>query len=138
MELATALTMEEIEAGKNYYDFNKPEKYRKAMPTQEELTAILSDRKVTLDDLLHKVCPVGYIHVVCDGELMPYHLSWDGMTTNFKPACYKEYSGLLKSIVEIHPQGFLYINYSNVKKAHDFICDMQGLSLPSRFRRFFY
>lgn len=134
---ATEFSREQIAEDRNYYAFNILPKYAKHMPTQEELMEKVNGKYITFEQFITEILPIGQMWMSCNGEVIPYQMSWEPGYVNITEYGRKEYAGLLKCVVEICSQGFLYLHYNCSNRANMFVADLQGLSAPSRIAAVF-
>ncbi len=114
------MTPAELAALPNFFDDQKPAKYKEAMKDQKYYEEQVNGKNITLDQFMHEICPMGFFWVMVDGMVLQLSMSWEPGYVGFTPYCYKLYGGFLRSIVSIHPQGLLTVDYDNPKKAEQF------------------
>lgn len=129
---ATEFNPEQVEGKRNYYAFERFPKYDKYMPSQAELMEKVNGKYITFEQFITEILPIGQMWISCNGEAIYPYLSWEPGYVRFTEYGRKEYAGLLKCIVEVCAQGFLYLHYNNYNKAHDFVSDMRGLTTSAR------
>ena len=129
---ATEFNPEQVEGKRNYYAFERLPKYDKHMPSQAELMEKVNGKYITFEQFITEILPIGQMWISCNGEAIHPYLSWEPGFVRFTEYGRKEYAGLLKCVVEVCAQGFLYLHYPCVNRAQMFVNDMQGLSSHSR------
>lgn len=134
---ATEFNPEQVAEGRNYYAFDRAPKYDKHMPSQAELMEKVNGKYITFEQFITEILPSGQMWISCNGEAIYPNMSWEPGYVRFTNYGRKEYAGLLKCVVEVCAQGFLYLHYNYYNRADQFVMDMQGLSQPSRINAVF-